>query len=202
MARDPEPSTGNPCAKEAAPARLTALEQALWQAEQRAAAADAVLSRLKAEREGEALASQILAREGQAVREEADRLRLRVEALEKRTAADQATISQLRDRLFACFTRLENLQKERRGLAGLLGRTVQALLGCRSEDRPSRRRLARCAKLLVAAGLFDAAWYRRKYVDVAASGMEPVFHYLRHGAVEGRVPCDPAAASDTANTAG
>jgi len=36
--------------------------------------------------------------------------------------------------------------------------------------------------------LFDNDWYKRKYPDVAASGIDPCFHYLKHGAFEGRDP--------------
>ena len=43
-------------------------------------------------------------------------------------------------------------------------------------------------ELLRASDLFDAAWYRQRYQDVAASGIDPVDHYLEHGAGEGRDP--------------
>jgi hypothetical protein len=36
--------------------------------------------------------------------------------------------------------------------------------------------------------LFDTAFYRRRYPDVAAAGMHPFVHYLLHGAAEGRKP--------------
>jgi hypothetical protein len=36
--------------------------------------------------------------------------------------------------------------------------------------------------------LFDAAFYLRKYPDVAAAKANPWLHYLRHGAAEGRKP--------------
>lgn len=41
-----------------------------------------------------------------------------------------------------------------------------------------------------ASGLFDRAWYLRTYPDVAASGLDPVEHYLRIGAREGRAPSE------------
>jgi len=37
-----------------------------------------------------------------------------------------------------------------------------------------------------ASGLFDPQWYVAHYPDVAASGMDPLGHYLRFGAREGR----------------
>lgn len=35
---------------------------------------------------------------------------------------------------------------------------------------------------------FDAAWYLQRYPDIAVSGMAPEFHFLHHGAAEGRLP--------------
>jgi hypothetical protein len=36
--------------------------------------------------------------------------------------------------------------------------------------------------------LFDAKWYRRRYPDVAAAGVDPASHYFHFGAAEGRAP--------------
>ncbi len=36
--------------------------------------------------------------------------------------------------------------------------------------------------------LFDAAFYLERYPDVRQSGMNPLLHYVRHGAAEGRKP--------------
>lgn len=36
--------------------------------------------------------------------------------------------------------------------------------------------------------LFDHAWYLRRYPDVRKKGMDPLKHYLRYGATEGRDP--------------
>jgi CDP-glycerol glycerophosphotransferase (TagB/SpsB family) len=41
-----------------------------------------------------------------------------------------------------------------------------------------------------ATGLFDRAGYLARYPDVAASGIDPVIHYLDVGAREGRDPCE------------
>lgn len=40
------------------------------------------------------------------------------------------------------------------------------------------------------SGLFDRNGYLRRYPDVAQAGMDPVVHYVQHGATEGRSPCD------------
>lgn len=42
--------------------------------------------------------------------------------------------------------------------------------------------------LLRQSGLFDQAWYLANNPDVAASGMDPLAHYVLHGASEGRSP--------------
>jgi O-antigen biosynthesis protein len=52
----------------------------------------------------------------------------------------------------------------------------------------ARWRLRREISLLSGSGLFDRNWYLAHYPDVAAAGMDPVRHYLLHGAYEGRDP--------------
>lgn len=44
------------------------------------------------------------------------------------------------------------------------------------------------AERIRAAGVFDEAWYRDRYPDIAISGVDPVQHYLLHGCDEGRDP--------------
>ena len=36
--------------------------------------------------------------------------------------------------------------------------------------------------------LFDPEWYLQKHIDVVSAGLDPVQHYLAHGAEEGRDP--------------
>ncbi|WP_321344949.1 glycosyltransferase [Breoghania sp.] len=43
-------------------------------------------------------------------------------------------------------------------------------------------------KAVAASGLFDKHWYLRNNPDVAKAGADPLQHYLRHGAFEGRDP--------------
>ena len=38
------------------------------------------------------------------------------------------------------------------------------------------------------SGLFDVGYYLLRYPDVAATGVDPVFHFVRYGASEGRDP--------------
>ena len=41
---------------------------------------------------------------------------------------------------------------------------------------------------IAASGLFDADWYLETYPDTAHSGVDPLTHYLKNGAFEGRNP--------------
>jgi len=49
-------------------------------------------------------------------------------------------------------------------------------------------RASRAARVIGASGLFDPTWYLETYPDVAARGVDPLRHYIRHGAREGRDP--------------
>jgi hypothetical protein len=48
--------------------------------------------------------------------------------------------------------------------------------------------LARDAKTIEQSGLFDAQWYLQQNRDILRAGVNPLEHYLRHGAWEGRNP--------------
>ncbi|HET6621036.1 MAG TPA: glycosyltransferase [Dongiaceae bacterium] len=67
-------------------------------------------------------------------------------------------------------------------LSGLLAR-LRLLWPARFRSRESH-----AASLIGASGLFDAIWYLETYPDVAAREVDPVSHYIRHGAREGRDP--------------
>jgi hypothetical protein len=49
-------------------------------------------------------------------------------------------------------------------------------------------RLWRHRALIERSQQFDKDWYRARNPDVAKAGVDPVLHYLRHGAAEGRDP--------------
>ncbi len=42
--------------------------------------------------------------------------------------------------------------------------------------------------IIAASGLFNEEWYIKENPDVARSGINPLVHYVRHGAAEGRTP--------------
>lgn len=64
-------------------------------------------------------------------------------------------------------------------LTAPLRAVARAVRGTKQEDP---------ARLLRASGLFDEAWYLETYPDVRENGIDPVEHYLRHGAGENRDP--------------
>ncbi len=73
-----------------------------------------------------------------------------------------------------------------------LRRRVSALVAAvwREPMRALRRAIRHRYDELVLgrSGLFDAAWYARKHPEVAASGMDPLAHFVRVGAAQGLDP--------------
>jgi hypothetical protein len=63
--------------------------------------------------------------------------------------------------------------------AGTEDSALTALTGADSDQQ---------ASLLRETGAVDAAWYLSAYPDVAATGVDPVLHYVNEGACEGRNP--------------
>ena len=49
-----------------------------------------------------------------------------------------------------------------------------------------RQRMKETAAEIITAGLFDRSFYVKRYPDIEASGVDPVTHYIEHGAYENR----------------
>ncbi len=64
-------------------------------------------------------------------------------------------------------------------------RSLKSLM--RRDTGAATRRAAEVAEIR-SSGLFDSDWYLATYPDVAASGADPVQHYVMFGAAEGRNP--------------
>jgi len=81
---------------------------------------------------------------------------------------------------------IDGLKRRVVRLVRRLGRAVVLRLGSRRlrEWVVTREN----AKLILAAGLFDRDWYLEQNRDVRTTGANPLVHYLRHGAAEGRNP--------------
>ncbi|MGU3539932.1 rhamnan synthesis F family protein [Methylobacterium sp. A54F] len=63
----------------------------------------------------------------------------------------------------------------------------RSLLRFGADRRAAARTAARC-RAVAESGVFDAAWYVGRYPDVQREQIEPVRHYVLHGAAEGRWP--------------
>ena len=57
-------------------------------------------------------------------------------------------------------------------------------------QRKRAKSLRSDVKLLGDSDLFDREWYLERYPDVRAAGLDPILHYLLHGAGEGRDPSE------------
>lgn len=86
------------------------------------------------------------------------------------------------------FLRLEQRLSAARRRTGLINRLRGLLSRSPGDDAGNGRSMDRCAAVLLKSGLFDSDYYLRRNLDVAASGEEPVLHYLRQGAAERRDP--------------
>lgn len=87
------------------------------------------------------------------------------------------------------------LQAERRSpwsrMRARLDASASALRGLIKRPRRNNERqqdTERCSIVLLKSGLFDEEYYLRRNPDVATAEFDPVVHYLRHGAAEGRDP--------------
>ena len=59
-----------------------------------------------------------------------------------------------------------------------------------SEEEILAKERLKQLKILKISKFFNTDWYLSKYTDVAKAGVDPVEHYLMHGANEGRDPSD------------
>jgi hypothetical protein len=67
---------------------------------------------------------------------------------------------------------------------GVLGRIARGIRLAPSERTRRRQRIRR---LLIDSGLFDRDFYASSNPDVVQRGLDPLEHYIRHGATEGRM---------------
>jgi hypothetical protein len=136
-----------------------------------------------------------------AARSDADAARAERDAI--RNQLDAATAVSAHERAMAEDRGLE-LDRQRAALEDVKRRlaTAEAWAGRPLPAAPTRwwRRATlrlredNARELIEVSGYFDVDWYERHYPDVAASRLDPIIHYLRHGAAEGR---DPSSRFDT-----
>jgi len=102
-----------------------------------------------------------------------------------RLKAAEQTIETSNAEIAALRRKIQELEKSpfRRTLAPL-----QALAMPRGKRGADERKLKRDRALIQSSGLFHAEWYLQTYPDVANAGVDPLEHFLSHGAAEGRNP--------------
>ncbi|MCK7544309.1 hypothetical protein MLC59_09035 [Marinobacter bryozoorum] len=92
--------------------------------------------------------------------------------------------------LAAANRQVAELQAElKRISANKAWKASRRVTGYGRKSRQARQRvLEQNRKTIEESGLFDTEWYLETYPDVAESGMQPIEHYLKSGAIEGRNP--------------
>lgn len=156
------------------------VDQARASRQSEAEAAKAELTQLRRELAEARRAAEAAHSRTVAAQSETDRLRADISEGEQSARNERA---QLAERLKA------EAEQMRQTLAAEMGKTVSALLDETAwRLLPNRLRVVRKMVLLKRSGLFDAEWYKARYKDVAESGIDPLRHYVVHGALEGREP--------------
>ena len=120
----------------------------------------------------------------------------RSEAANKKTADENENLSQKLQQVLEELLVKDRVIESHRQRVTRLKQTVswKITVPLRAVARPFRRspkeqkQATEEIKLLKTSGLFDEAWYLSEYVDVAKEGFDPVEHFIRYGAAEGRNP--------------
>jgi hypothetical protein len=131
------------------------------------------------------------------LRGELDAERKIVEQLRSQAEAERAKVREYIT-LEKAAQKSERLRHEaeanalRQELASLKATPLQNLLPTSLRRRVEKwrewNRLRMDMRIIRQSGLFDAVWYSARYGDVARSGFDPLYHYVRYGAQEGRDP--------------
>lgn len=173
-------------------ARLAAQETALalreeeaWREAGRADAANAERARSEKRAQAERTKAEKRAHEERShFRRQLDEARMRENRLSEGMAAMRASASwRLTAPLRVLSTGL-GLRRLRGGEASAMRATGLGPIAALRH----RRQMRGTIRAVAASPLFDAAWYLQNNPDVAARGEDPVQHYLRFGAAEGRDP--------------
>lgn len=106
-----------------------------------------------------------------------------VRAEQESWAEEHAELDRVRTQLNELSERLDERLRQAARSAGFRGWLKRRLLS----SLPSDSELADVATL-EDSDLLDGAWYLRRYPEVAATGLSPALHYLRHGAQERKDP--------------
>ena len=108
------------------------------------------------------------------------------ETTRRATTLERELQAVLASRSWRLTAPLRRFSETRRRVASAAG-PVRTLTGVRRwvRERVTRRR---DSARLDASGLFDARWYRERYPDIGNAKVDPLVHYFKWGAHEGRDP--------------
>ncbi|WP_134643068.1 glycosyltransferase [Pseudaestuariivita atlantica] len=94
-----------------------------------------------------------------------------------------------REEVTVLTARTERLREDLAQAEGRVRHLMQLLLAERGiATEPAANSHDEAYRVIVAAGVFDPAWYLDTYPEVAEAGIDPLEHYLEFGVVEGRRP--------------
>lgn len=132
--------------------------------------------------------------DARSLRTNRDELLSKVNGLEHKLEEGVRELTQLTEIIQCSDAELDRLRDEfrsyRSSAGKALGTAIVTLLRLPVGKPISDRNLQSVAKKLTKARLFDPDFYRSRNSDVIDPGMDPLKHYLVHGAYEGRVPFD------------
>jgi hypothetical protein len=98
------------------------------------------------------------------------------------------TIHQLRSRDREVQNLTRRLNKLMETASWKMTAPVRAVAKPFKKSDKEGQRVKEQMQLIKSSGLFDESWYLDTYQDVATEGSDPIEHYLRFGAAEGRNP--------------
>src|ERR1019366_3672071 len=115
-----------------------------------------------------------------------------ISSLKQTVAERESDIANLRelDRLknVELAKRTEQLNSVLQSRAWRLTAPLRAVAKLRPRFYRKARQMKRDSQLIAQSGLFDVEWYLSQNPDVATHGADPIAHYLKRGAFEGRDP--------------
>jgi hypothetical protein len=104
-----------------------------------------------------------------------------------RDAIEQAVFDVFRDLVDREPSALERSEWTGKLARGVPMRELRAVLEA-APEHVTFRSLSAEIRAVQQTGLFDDVWYRHRYPDVGASGLNPLRHYAEHGGREDRAP--------------
>lgn len=108
---------------------------------------------------------------------------------EREIAKNEAEINQLQRQLASASLTGQQAKAELSAVkSSTLWKAIAPVRKITTNSKKKQQQLQREMALLNSCPLFDIAWYLQQNPDVAALNKDPIEHYLKYGAKEGRAP--------------